>query len=67
LLGDLGGARNVGDGDLLVAALGEQAGGSVSDVPPGPLLLALAQSGADHTGKFSESARLGLDALVGVD
>src|SRR5580704_11221007 len=57
LLGDLGSARHVGDGDLLIAALGEQAGGSVSDVPPGPLLLALAQSGAAHASKFSEGAR----------
>src|ERR1700730_15669529 len=63
LLSDLGRARHVGDGDLLITALSEQAGGSVSDMSPGPLLLALAQSGADHASKFSEGA-LGPDCTL---
>jgi hypothetical protein len=57
LLGDLGLARNVNHGNVLVAALGEQAGGGVGDVLPGPRLLELAQSGAGHVRKFTEAGR----------
>ena len=48
LLRDLCRARHVGDGDVLVAALGEQAGSGSRDVPSGPLLLDLAQSAVGH-------------------
>ncbi|BCL25570.1 hypothetical protein GCM10017557_04290 [Streptomyces aurantiacus] len=41
LLGDLGLAGHVADGDLLVPPLGEQPGGGVGDVPPCTRLLAL--------------------------
>ena len=46
LLGDLGLACHVGDGDVLVAALGEQAASSVGDELAGARLLELAQCGA---------------------
>jgi hypothetical protein len=57
LLGDLGLTRHVSDGDVLIAAIGEQAGGGIGDVPPGARLLELAQSHAGHTSEFSEGAR----------
>jgi hypothetical protein len=57
LLGDLSLARHVSHGDVLIAALSEQAGGGIGDVKPGACPLALAQSGAGHTSKFSEAAR----------
>ena len=49
LLGDLGLARHVSDGNVLIATLGEQAGRGVGDEPPGTRLLALPQSRTGHT------------------
>jgi hypothetical protein len=56
LLGDLGLARHVTDGDMFVAALGEQAGRGVGDEPAGARLLELAQSGAGHLTQPSRDA-----------
>ena len=53
--GDLRLARHVTDGNPLIAALGEQAGGGVGDDLPGAGLLALAQSEGDHAGESSKS------------
>jgi hypothetical protein len=49
-LGDLGLARHVTDGDVFIAALGEQAGCGLGDESAGARLFALAQSGAGHHG-----------------
>lgn len=46
VLGDLGLARHITYGNVLIPALSEQASGSVSDESPGARLLALAQAGA---------------------
>jgi hypothetical protein len=50
LLGDLGLARHVSHGDILIAALSEQASGGIGDELTGACPLALAQPGASHVG-----------------
>jgi hypothetical protein len=56
LLGDLGLAGHVTDGDMLIAALGEQARCGIGDEPAGARLLELAQSGAGHLRQHSRIA-----------
>ena len=57
LLGDLGLACHVSDGNVLIAALGEQAGRGVGDEPAGPRLLEIAQSGGSHPSSVTERSK----------
>ena len=63
LLGDVGGARDLGDGDALEAALGEQPPRGLRDQLARLLLLALAQPGlrrVRHGGNLPSNPKIGV-------
>src|SRR6202023_2376863 len=57
LLGHLGLARHVSDGDMLITVLREKPGRGIRDMPASPLLLELAQPDAGHASYFSGGTR----------